>query len=631
MVRLGMELRKLHSNNILSSPETGMQELMRSFLVRTNFVPGVRHVIGWRGLKNCYTSTEGWTAKIKDFSGVFGIYFVKFEMVEGWVNGRFAVNYFPDPDEELVELFSLQAGAYTQKDDYLLHVRNFLSHPELYDLFGIGMIDLGVHQSEEALILGLESISSQRLIAKDGISFTQDGSVVELVKPGNFDQDFPSYNTTRAFYRVLAASITFNLEEPPAYLEYMNQPGTEIVYDSSGNHWEKLSGDAKKEYLYLGYGKGDFENDIARMLKKSVSSITDIIWEKGDAILPDYKDELWWNAHKVSDFKTFDKKLLGIDDRAQFIVVTGFLGSGKTTFLQNFIEYHVQRNRFVAIIQNEIGEIGLDGKLLGHDYSVTEIDEGCVCCTLIGNLKNAIHQILSSFHPDYIVLETTGLANPYNLLDEISEVNELVRFDSITTLVDGLNVRETLQNYEVAKNQIKAADILLLNKKDLLDEIQLKEVHQKLKEINPGAPILSTTKGDINPSLIYGIDPQDIKEIIHTKDLQGETHHQYYSHKDDGLSSYKISFARPLDRELFIEAVRSLPRTIFRIKGVIDFVDFEKPMLFQYVGGRFEFSEFNNPNLSDRFIILIGQDIQKESIDSVLNNHNLSEKREELV
>ena len=485
------------------------------------------------------------------------------------------------------------------------------------------MIDLFVHQEEDALIFGLESISRQRVIAKDGIYLPQDGHMVKVVEPGSCEQDFPSYNTSFAFYEVLAASFTFNLKEAPVYLRYMTQSGTEITYDSSGNHWENPSYEAQKEYLYLGYGKADFENNIGKILKKSMAPTMGIFWKKGDAILADYKDELWWNAHKISDYKTLDKQALGVDDRPQLIILTGFLGSGKTSFLQHFIEYQIQYNRFVAIIQNEIGEIGLDGKLLDHDYSVTEIDEGCVCCTLIGSLKNAIHQILSSFHPDYIVLETTGLADPYNLLDEISEVNELVRFDSITTLVDGLNIDKSLEDYQVVKNQIKAADILLLNKKDLLDEIQLKEIHQKLREINPGAPILSTTKGDINPSLIYGIDPQDIKEIIHTKDLQGEADHHYYSHKDDGLSSYKVSFPRPLDREFFLDAIRSFPRTIFRIKGVIDFVDSKTPLLFQYVGGRFEFSEFNNPNLSDRFIILIGQDIQKKSIDSVLNNHNL--------
>ncbi|CAB1084660.1 Metal chaperone, involved in Zn homeostasis [Olavius algarvensis Delta 1 endosymbiont] len=458
-----MKLRQLYPDNILSSPEPGIQELTRGILVRTNFVPGVRHVIGWRGLKE---------------------------------------------------------------------------------------------------------------------------------------------------------SFTFNLEEPPAYMRYLRRPANEIVYDAAGRHWENPSDSSHEESLYLGYGKGGFKNIIEAVGGKTVTASQDVSWEKGKDVVPEYKEALWWKSHQISDYKTVDKNILGIDDRPQLIVLTGFLGSGKTSFLQHFIEYQVQLNRFVAIIQNEIGEIGLDGKLLDHDYAVTEIDEGCVCCTLVGNLKNAIHQILSSFHPDYIVLETTGLANPYNLLDEISELDELVRFDSITTIVDGLNVKRSLNKYEVAGDQIKAADIILLNKKDLLTDIQLKEINQILKEINPAAPILGTTHGDINPSLIYSVDLQDDLERTHKKELQEEALHPHHSHEHDGLSSLKITFSEPLDKEHFIEAIRSIPPNIFRIKGVIDFIEGQKPMLFQYVGGRFEFSEFNNPKMVDRFLVVIGQDIQ-QGIDLV--------------
>ena len=621
-----MNLRKLHPTNIGSSPETGIQELMRNFLVRTNFVPGVRHVIGWRGLKDASSAVEGWTAKIKDSAGVFGIYFEKVEMVDGWINGRFGLNYFPDPEEELVELFSLQAGIYTQNDNYMLHIRDFLSYPELCELFNIGIIDLCVNQSGDALILGLKSISQQRVIAKDGISFPQDDRIVDLVKPGGFDQNFPSYDTALRFYHVLAASLTFNLEQPPGYLENICQTGIEVVYDSRSRHWEQPSNDTKREYLYLGYGKADFDVQTKCTKSKFVSTQETVVWQADDEILQDFKDALWWNAHKISNYKTIDKQILGIDDRPQLILLTGFLGSGKTSFLQHFIEYQVQLNRFVAIIQNEIGETGLDGKLLDHDFSVTEIDEGCVCCSLVGNLKNAIHQILSSFHPDYIVLETTGLANPYNLLDEISEVNELVRFDSITTVVDGQNVHKSLDEYEVVRNQIKAADILLLNKRDLLTESKIRDAKQKLRKINPAAPILLTKQGDVNPALIYGFDSQNFKDTPHGKGQKGDETHTHLSHEHDGLSSHKISFTKALNRELFLSVIEALPQTIFRIKGVVDFVDSKTPLLFQYVGGRFEFSEFNNPKMTDRFIIIIGQDIHKESITSVLDDRIFSNK-----
>ncbi len=612
-----MDLKKIQPNDILSFPETGIQELLRIFLMRTNFVPGIRHVIGWRGLKDSSSIVVGWTAKIKGFSGVFGIHFDKSETVAGWINGRFEVDYFPDPDEELAELFSLQAGIYTQKGDYLSHVRDFLLYPELCELFNIGMIDLFVQQEEDALILGLESISRQRVIAKDGISASRDDRMFELVKPGGYDQNFPSYKTALGFYEVLAASFTFNLEEPPTYLKYFRKPGKEIEYDSSGNRWENPSQDVYKEFLYLGYGKIDFENTIGKAFEQTASPVKVINWLKGDAIIEEYKEAKWWNAHKIHGYKSIDKKIMGIDDRPQLIVLSGFLGSGKTSFLQHFIEYQVQLNRFVAIIQNEIGEVGLDGKLLDHDYAVTEIDEGCVCCTLVGQLKNAIHQILSSFHPDFIVLETTGLANPYNLLDELSEVDELVRFDSITTIVDGLNVKEILKNYEVAREQIKAADILLINKKDLLTEKRLNEIYDLLKEINPTAPLLSTTQGDINPALIYDIDQITDMEKKYKKDLQEKkTNSIHKSHEHDGLLSCKLSFTQPLNKETFLETIESLPPTVFRIKGVVEFNDNKNPQLFQYVAGRYEFSEFYNPNLSDRFLILIGQGIHEKSIAS---------------
>ena len=151
-----------------------------------------------------------------------------------------------------------------------------------------------------------------------------------------------------------------------------------------------------------------------------------------------------------------------MDERPPLIILTGFLGSGKTSFLQHFIEYQTQRSRFVAVIQNEIGEVGLDGKLL--DYTVTEIDEGCVCCSLAGNLKQAVRGILESFSPDTIILETSGLANPLNLLEEMSELGEVVRFDTTVTLVDVLNLESTLSDYRIAVDQIRAADVIVLNK-----------------------------------------------------------------------------------------------------------------------------------------------------------------------
>jgi G3E family GTPase len=609
-----MDLRDLHPGELLALPEAGIQELMRIFLMRTNFVPGIRHVMGWRGLKDSSQDVVGWTARIKDCSGIYGIYFATYRSFDNWVQGQFVLCYFPDPNEDLVDACSVQAIALTQREDYLTRVRDFLKYPDLCNHFTIARIDLCTNRSGDALLLSLESMSQQRTVARDGISIIRNGRPVDLVAPGQHDRNFPAYSTALSFFRVYAASVTFNLNEPPVYLLRTHRQGEEIVYTSKGDVRKRESDGIWNRCLYLGYGVIPDTTASKQIVPCSASDIVDISWKKGDEPVSEYDDELWWHAHTVTDYKTLDKRVLGIDERPQLIVVTGFLGSGKTTFVQNFIEYHVQHNRFVAVIQNEIGETSLDGKLVDHNYSVLEIDEGCVCCTLIGSLKRGIHQILSQFHPDHIIVETTGLANPFNLLEELSEVEDIVKFDSVTTIVDGVNVETSLHNYDVARRQIEAADLILLNKNDLLAEKRSDEIIRKLRGINEYAPILSADHGHINPALLYGINPQESQERQVVSVDQESTHEIHYSHEHDGLQSITIHFPMPVERDLFLEKIKSLPSALFRVKGVIDFRYETTPYLFQYVNGRSEISEFNNPGMRERFLTLIGQNIPIKKI-----------------
>jgi G3E family GTPase len=610
-----MKLNQLYPTDILSSPEQGLQELMRGFLVRTNFVPGVRHVIGWRGLKETFTRVEGWTAKIKGFAGVFGMYFDACAPVGDWINATFALLYFPDPQEELVEYCSLQAGATTQQEDYLLHVRDFLRHPQLCALFSIGIIKLGINTVDNALMLGLESISHQRVIARDGVSLSQEGRTVTVIQPGDYDQNFPSYATAVAFFHVLAASLAFNLEEPPTYMKYTRRPGKEIIYDTSGRHWEKPSSVAHEESLSLGFGRTVFEASTATNGKSIVSSDRDVTWKTGAVIPPEFKDALWWQAHQISDYKTIDKKILGIDDRPQLIILTGYLGAGKTSFLQHFIEYQNQNNRFVAVIQNEIGAVGLDGKLLDYDDAVTEIDEGCVCCTLVGNVKKALHQILSKFHPDHIILETTGLANPFNLLEELSEVEDLVKFDSVTAVVDGVNIDRILAESDVGRDQIRAADIILLNKKDLMTASQRAVVEEAIRAINPTAPLLATHHGDINPALLYGGDPTGTSDVKNREAINPEHH----THLHEDMDTHKITFDHPVSRDDLTAALDALADRVFRIKGILDLKDEAAPRLVQFVAGRYEFSAFNKRDMTERFLVFIGQHLDKALLEAQFN------------
>jgi G3E family GTPase len=298
-----------------------------------------------------------------------------------------------------------------------------------------------------------------------------------------------------------------------------------------------------------------------------------------------------------------------VDERPPLIILTGFLGSGKTSFLQHFIEYQTQRSRFVAVIQNEIGEIGLDGKLL--DYTVTEIDEGCVCCSLAGSLKRAVQGILENFSPDYIILETSGLANPLNLLEDTAELGEVVRFDSTVTLVDALNLEAALADTPIAADQIRVADVVVLNKRDLVDDARLETVRRRVREINPRAPQFCTTQGDLNPALIFdaddsaGLDPT--REKSAAGPVRQEVSPMHPTHVEAGLWFKSMRLHRALDREKFMQAVGSLPSSVFRAKGLLDFADSDETMLFQYVCGRFELSVFPKQGVRDRFLTFIGK------------------------
>jgi G3E family GTPase len=263
----------------------------------------------------------------------------------------------------------------------------------------------------------------------------------------------------------------------------------------------------------------------------------------------------------------------------------------------------------VAVIQNEIGEIGLDGKLL--DYTVTEIDEGCVCCSLAGNLKRAVQDILEKFSPDFIILETSGLTNPLNLLEDMAELGEVARFDSLVTMVDAVNLEAALAGSPIAADQIRAADVVVLNKLDLVDDRWMETIERRVRGINPRAPRFRTVQGDLNPALIFdaveptGLDPAEEKSAAGSGLREISSIHP--THAESGLWSKSVRLTHALDREAFMRAVSSLPASVFRAKGLLQFADSEETMLFQYVCGRFELSVFPGQGIRERFLTFIGQ------------------------
>ncbi len=587
-----MNLQNLCHTDVAQQPEAASRECLRGLVVRTNLVPGVRHVLGWRGIKDSSRFTEAWTVRVAGRLGVFGLVFDSAGYEAGWGRGRFNLCYFPHPEEELIENVALEAAVAATHPEYLTGVRDLTANEHLIDLFDIGIIELGIPADGKSVSLTLECLQRQQLTVDDGIEM--EGTV--LVPPGGLDQDFPAWDVCLDVFRVLAASMSFNLETAPRAQRTWHRPGWVRRLKADQTLEEIITPDNPALRLELAWGEA--------------SPPQEPDWQEWTAAQTELADEAWWSSHQVSGFKSVDKNALGIDDRPRLVVVTGFLGSGKTTFLQNFIDHMNRNNRFVAVIQNEIGEVGLDGGLLDHDYAVTELDEGCVCCTLVGQLKPSLRRIMTEFHPDFIMLETTGLANPVNLLTEMAELTELVAFDSVTTLVDAANLPAVLEESEVAKDQIRAADVVLLNKVDLLDEDGLRRAEELVAGLNGNAPIVRTQQGDINPALLYGDDPDQMAALAAERSSGSATHHHEHFH------TWKLDLPQALDHPRLIKALDAIPEGVYRLKGIVNVLDRDRPQVVQFVAGRYTVSDHpgQNRNIASGYLILIGKNMDPAPI-----------------
>jgi len=592
----------------LKNEQHAAPELMKAFIVRSNFIPGVRHQLGWRGVKDCFHDVEAWTAKMGSSPGVFGIRCKEITTRNGLHEGLFPISYFPHPDEDIVENFSVQAGIISQRDDYFPLIREYLKHPEMRELFTVGCVRLAVQPDATGLSLSLEAPTRLATVAEDGVTVIHEGQTVQLVKAKDRDQNLHAWDIALEFFRVIAASAAFCIKKTPDSMARYSRNGILISYNSHGTTSIKTDHEHHELCLELGFAIPSMVPN-SHDSKRTWLSEPEYRWSEGADIPEKYASEPWWELTPSGGRNSLNKDSLGIAVKPRLIVLSGFLGSGKTSFLKHLIEYQAARNQFVAIIQNEIGETGLDAKLLGQHYAVTEVDEGCICCSLVGSLKNAVLQITDSFQPDEIVVETTGLANPANLLAEIAEIEDVVTFDSVTTIFDAEAGSKCLDEYEVARNQAAIADVIILNKTDLVENKRMLELQEKIRKFNPHAPIITAEHGDVHPGLIYNLD--EPSDMVEKKKIPLQLN-DFRNHSHDHMSSVSIPVPAEFDRKKFEEQLANCPENIFRLKGIVRFSGNDAPSVVQYVAGRSNITPAA-PDLGDTplFLVAIGKNMEQ--------------------
>lgn len=583
-----------------ADPATAATELLRAVIVRSNFIPGVRHRLGWRGVASCPSDPSCNTARVAGRGGVYGLALAEGPRPGSRDRAEARIFYFPHPDEDMAEGFSVQAGIHVQGPGYMDRVRDFAAHPDFAALFPVGAVEVACDPDAPFVVLGLTAPERHVILALDGVVVETPQGPVRLVPPGEADQDLHSLDAAMPLLRTLAASTAYCLDAAPDALVERRRSLPHFVYDAQGFHGTRPWKEGRERHLALGFSAPDEALVPAGGPWPEGPALS---WRAPAPVPEAYAEEPWWSPHVPGASHSLDKAAMGIADPPRLVVLTGFLGAGKTSFLSRFIEQQAARNAFTAVIQNEIGAKGLDGRLVGQRYAVTELDEGCVCCSLAGSLRPALAEVLGAFQPDFVVLETTGLANPANLLDEIAEIGDQAAFGSVTTVVDAPLAAETLERHEVARSQIRLADVILLNKADLVPEAELEHIEARLRAMNPMAPVHRCEHGDVPASLLYGVNMRPARRP--RLPLMGEAAHAA-THEDDGIASLLLDQESPLDREAFLAWIDALPRGVLRAKGVLDLAGVGEAQVVQLVPGRLDLAPAGDADAGDRFLVLIG-------------------------
>lgn len=303
-------------------------------------------------------------------------------------------------------------------------------------------------------------------------------------------------------------------------------------------------------------------------------------------------------------------------------IITGFLGSGKTTFINDLTAKHGGKK--FAIIENEFGEISIDQELLtGGQEDIFEIKGGCICCTVSDELIQYLLKLAQEPYAfDHLIIETTGVAEPLSIAEPFLAhpiIQQKYRLDSIICLVDSELVESQLQEEEVVARQISAADLILFNKTDAVAPAYLQEVEGIIQQINPLAQTLRTSFGKL---------AEDVLQLqAHTaerleKKLEAVDHQHQHLHRQ--ISSHSISFTEPLDYAKFYQWASMLlmfqGSRIYRIKGILNMKGEEHKLIFQSVKSKFSLTKGNKwaeeaasiPRESR--LVFIGRELRKEQL-----------------
>jgi G3E family GTPase len=312
-------------------------------------------------------------------------------------------------------------------------------------------------------------------------------------------------------------------------------------------------------------------------------------------------------------------------------VLTGYLGAGKTTLLNRILSE--DHGRKFAVIVNEFGEIGIDNDLVvGADEEVFEMNNGCICCTVRGDLIRIVEGLLKRKGKfDAILIETTGLADPAPVAQTFfvdADVRDAARLDAVVTVADAQWLTERLKDAPEAKNQIAFADVIILNKTDLVGADEVSEIEARIRAINPYAKLHKTVNCAVALEAVLGRNAFDLDRILEIEPefLDGEDEHEHEHHglkhyHDEDMQSVSLSIEGDIDPEKFMPWLQNYVQkegaSILRAKGILAFKDEPKRFVFQGVHMLLDGDlqrEWNPQEKRLSRLVFIGRNLKKDEI-----------------